>query len=103
MKKLELTSVAPVWFTWEILFFHQWTEFWSVKIKAPLEQKISLYIFLFIIIRDLYKDTPEVQINKFVDLFELSLSVNWPEITEKQIMDLFGNKFTIKFKKLWIK
>lgn len=103
MKKLELTNVAPIWFTWEIIFHHQGEDFWSVKIKTPLDKNVSLYVFLFKIMEDLFKDQPELKIHKFWEIFSTSMEVNGKEITEKQIMELFGDKFTIKFKKLWIK
>ncbi len=99
MKNLKLINEAPRWFTWEIKFLHKWTEFWKVNIKVPLENPISLYVFLFKIMEDSFKDQPQLNMWKFGEIFEASMEVNWKEVTEKQIMDLFWEMFIIKFKK----
>jgi hypothetical protein len=99
MKILKLTDEAPKWFIWKIKFTHKETKFGEVKIKAPLQHPISLYVFLFKIMEDSFKDNPELKMWKFWEIFEASMIVNWKEVTEKQIMDLFGEMFTIKFSK----
>lgn len=99
MKKLILTDVAPKNFQGVIKFFHNWVPFWYIKIKEKLEQPISLYVFLFKIMEDSFKEQPELNMHKFWEIFETSMQINWKETTEKQIMDLFWKMFTIKFKK----
>lgn len=101
MKKLKLIDVAPKWFIGIIKFFSMGVAFWEIKIKEPLKWDISLYVFLFKIMNDLFKDKPELKMHKFGEIFETSLEVNWKENTEKQIMELFWQNFTIKFKTLW--
>ena len=101
MKNLILTDIAPTGFVGMIKFFHQDTPFGEIKIKKPLEGPISLYVFLFKIMKDSFKDKPELKMWKFWDIFEASMTVNWKEVTEKQIMDMFWDMFTIKFSKKW--
>jgi len=100
MKDLKLTNVAPEWFIGIIKFFHKGTLFGEVKIKKPLKWNISLYVFLFSIMEDSFEDKPELQMWRFWKIFETSMVVNWKEITEKQIMDMFWGMFIIKFSKL---
>jgi len=97
----KLTNVAPIGFTWIIRFYTEGKLFWEVKIKNPLGWSISLYVFLFKIMEDLFKDQPELKMWKFWEIFEASMAVNWKAKTEKQIMDMFWKAFTIKFKKIW--
>jgi len=99
MKNIKLTDEAPRGFIWEIKFIHKGTDFWKMNIKKPLEEPISLYVFLFKIMEDSFKDQPELKMGKFWEIFEASMIVNWKEVTEKQIMDLFWEMFIIKFKK----
>lgn len=99
MKDLILTNVAPKGFIGTIKFSTQNTPFGEVKIKEPLEGNISLYVFLFNIMKDSFKDQPELKMWKFWEIFEASMIVNWKEVTEKQIMDMFWGVFKIKFKK----
>lgn len=101
MKDLILTNVAPAGFVGTIKFFHQETPFGEVKIKEPLKENISLYVFLFKIMQDSFKDQPELNMWKFWEIFEASMLVNWKEVTEKQIMEMFWQMFTIKFTKKW--
>jgi len=99
MKDLKLTNVAPKGFIGKIKFTHQDSPFGEVHIKEKLKWDVSLYVFLFKIMEDSFKDKPELKMGKFWEIFEASMIVNWKEITEKQIMSMFWKMFTIKFKK----
>lgn len=102
MKELILTDEVPKWFIGKIKFTHEGTPFWEVKIKKATEGPISLYVFLFKIMKDLFKDKPELKMWKFWEIFEASMTVNGKEVTEKQIMEMFWKMFKIKFTKKWI-
>jgi uncharacterized protein YneF (UPF0154 family) len=60
-----------------------------MKVKAPLKSNISLYVFLFKIMQDSFKDNPELNLGRFAEIFEASMAVNGKEVMEGQIMEMF--------------
>lgn len=107
MKKLNITDKVPKGFVGELQILTKTdrslknvpqtaSEFWLIKIKEPIKDDIAVYVFLFKLMEDQFKDEPELKMDKFWEIFETSMVVNWVEETEKQINELFWNKFTFK-------
>ena len=92
---MKVTWKIPKWYKWKISFICEWEDFGYINIKERLEHDISAYVFLFKIMEDQFKDQPELDIHRFIDIFEASMEVNWKDVTEKQIEKMFWKTFTI--------
>lgn len=94
--KNKLTDRVEQWFKGQIKFFNKWILFWEINIKVPLKWDIACYMFLFEVMKDQFKDKPDLKIWRFAELFEKVVMLEWLEEAEKQIMEVFWDEFTIK-------
>ncbi len=94
---MKITENLPENFIGQLEFISiEWDKpIWKFQIKEPVKN-IPIFVFLFQLLWDLYKDEKDVNIEAVIDLIATHREATWKEESDKKIEEIFGKEFTIK-------
>lgn len=94
---MKLTDLLPEDFIWTIKFISikENEEIWNFKIKEVIKD-MPIYIFLFQLLIDIYKDEEKIELERLIFLVSEHEQLLWKEETEKLIEKMFKDKISVE-------